>query len=998
MAIRRLLRTVSGGHGPGLSDAELLERFVRQRDEAAVETLLWRHGPMVLSTCRRLLGHLADAEDCFQATFLVLCRKAATISKRQAVSSWLYKVAYRICLRAQAARSRQPTRATNGTEPVAPAPLSTLEQEELRAILDEELNRLSEKYRAPLILHYLESKTVEQTAQELGWRHGTVCVRLARGKELLRHRLTQRGVTLSAGLVAGALAQEALAGALPPALPHVTVQAAVSGAASHQAAALAQGFLRTELARRLKWALALLLLVGTAAAGAGIALRAPEAEPPATTEMATGPAEIENLSIILDPNGDPLPAGAVLRLGTVRFRHGAGLLAAAYSPDGKTLASAGDGGLIRLWDAATGKPMRTLRQPGLTAILTLAFSPDGRTLASGGFVAGERWKLRGEPPTPIALWDVAAGRIVHTLTAPGTVYAAAFSPDGRTFAAGGEFRSVMLWNAASGAKEREFNAAWTDRLPWKIDSPCVRALAFSPDGQTLVVGGKSPIVRRLDVASGTQRLPLAGWLYDVIALAYSADGKKLACAQSGRIDLWDAATGEVLATPGGFGLGEPGRVVNSELLAVALSLDGTRLAAACADGAVLLFDTASGERWELKKRHTSSGGLCWSLCFSPDGKRLASANTYGEIMLWDAATAERVSVTGAREMGACYAAVSPDGQMLATATRTKGISLWDANTARYLCTIRTDTDCAWTAFSPDGTRLTAQGSRIYDRVKGMPLCHPDRFDRYSKRIIFSPDGKYLVAPKVSGFCAYVNGPAKIGDYGREESDKPLWGAAVDTDSAETVVFSPDSRHVAYATGNLVNVMGRPVPPSERPRVMIKETATGRQVRELPCSAVCRRIVFAPDGQTFAAACDDGIQLWDAVDWQPLRRLVERAADRPPVQALNPMLRPPRYEALPKALRDALGESVSEVESRHYRSGAARVLAISPDGRTLAADSAGNRITLWDMATGRPRRALRGHEGRILSLAFTPDGRRLVSGSDDTTALIWDLALVGLVDK
>jgi RNA polymerase sigma factor (sigma-70 family) len=993
MAIRRLLRTVSGGHGPGLSDAELLERFVRQRDEAAVETLLWRHGPMVLCTCRRLLGNLADAEDCFQATFLVLCRKAATISKRQSVGSWLYKVAYRICLRAQAARSRQPTCAANGMEPAAPAPFSDLEQQELRAVLDEELNRLPEKYRAPLVLHYLQGKTVEQAAQDLGWHQGTVCVRLARGKEVLRHRLTRRGVTLSSGLVAGALAQEAVAGALPPALPRITIQAAVSGAGSPQAAALAQEFLRTELARRLKWALALLLLVGTAAATAGIALHAPEAEPPNPPETAMGPADSENWPIILDPNGDPLPAGAVLRLGTVRFRHGAGLLAAAYSPDGKTLASAGDGGLIRLWDAATGKPIRTLRQPGLNAILTLAFSPDGRMLASGGFVAGARWR-GGEPPSPVALWDTSSGRIVRTFTAPGTVYTAAFSPDGRTFAAGGEFDSVMLWNAATGAKEREFNAAWTDRLSpgWKIECPTIRAVAFSPNRQTLVAGGKSPIIRRWDLASGAQLPPMTGEFHAVIALAFSADGKKLFSGEPGRAWWWDTATGEKLTSPGSMGLRSPNDS-NNEVVGMALSPDGATLAVGYTNGSVLFFDATTGRQRAEMKDVQAFDGKCWSLCFSPDSKRLASAATHGEIVLWDTATAERIRVTepDTPEFGACYAAVSPDGTMLATAARGKYISLWDARTARRLGTIGTDANCGWTAFSADGTRLMAQGWHIWDRDTKQAVYPRKRFDQHSKRLVLSPDGRYVAAPGISSFSVYLTNSAKVSNNGQAEFEQRLWGVGADTDTAETVIFSPDSRYVAYATGTLVNFVGRPVPDNERPRVVIKETATGRDVRELPCSAVCRRIAFAPDGQIVAAACDDGIYLWDAVDWQPLRCLEERTADRPHVQTLHPMLRPGYYATLPTALRTVLGETTLGVETRHYRSGAARVLAISPDSRTLAADSAGNRITLWDMATGRSRRTLRGHEGRILSLAFTPDGQRLVSGSDDTTALIWDIS-------
>jgi len=139
-----------------VSDAELLERFVRFRDEVAIETLLWRHGPMVLTTCRRLLDHHADSEDCFQATFLVLCRRAGRITKRRSVGSWLYKVAYRICLRLRAARLRQPVCSPEVPERAAAETVPDIERRELRSLLDAELNRLPERYRAPLVLHYLE--------------------------------------------------------------------------------------------------------------------------------------------------------------------------------------------------------------------------------------------------------------------------------------------------------------------------------------------------------------------------------------------------------------------------------------------------------------------------------------------------------------------------------------------------------------------------------------------------------------------------------------------------------------------------------------------------------------------------------------------------------------------------------------------------------------------------------------------------------------------------
>src|SRR5260370_27093150 len=169
MAILHLLERCAGERHPQLPDDELLDRFVRLRDEAAFATLLGRHGPMVLNTCRRLLGYVPDAEDAFQATFLVFCRKAGAITRGHSLGSWLYRVAFRVCLQARAAQNRWPGRLDPLWEPAAPQPASALEEREERSVLDEELSRLPEKYRAPLVLHYLQGKTVEQAALELSW-------------------------------------------------------------------------------------------------------------------------------------------------------------------------------------------------------------------------------------------------------------------------------------------------------------------------------------------------------------------------------------------------------------------------------------------------------------------------------------------------------------------------------------------------------------------------------------------------------------------------------------------------------------------------------------------------------------------------------------------------------------------------------------------------------------------------------------------------------------
>src|SRR5262249_10908174 len=320
-AIRRLLGRVSSSPAQGTSDADLLERFVRHRDEAAIEALLWRHGPMVLSVCRRTTRNEADSEDCFQAVFLVFCRRASTIAKRKSIASWLYKVAYRISLRACAARARQPAQSAILPELPAGKTVTEIEECELRQILDEELNHLPERYRAPLVLRYLEGKTVEQTTQELGWRPGTVSSRLARGKELLRVRLGRHGLILTIAAVTSGLLPAATTAAPFHSLVLKTVQGVFTGKSAQFVTTLAQEVARSQVLRRLKWAFALLVAVGTAAAGTGVILTRDQPEFPDRVERLSRGLDGE-VQEPVDLRSDPLPRGAIRRLGSARFRHG----------------------------------------------------------------------------------------------------------------------------------------------------------------------------------------------------------------------------------------------------------------------------------------------------------------------------------------------------------------------------------------------------------------------------------------------------------------------------------------------------------------------------------------------------------------------------------------------------------------------------------------------------------------------------------------------------
>src|SRR5262245_9672227 len=184
-----------------VSDTQLLERYCGRQEEAALAGLVQRYGGLVLGGCRRVLGHAEDTEDAFQATFLVLAQKAGSIRKRDSVGSWLYGVAYRIATDARHKAQRRRTHERQAQPMASSAALAEAIWPELQPVLDEELHRLPEKYRIPLVLCYLQGKSNRQAAEVLGWPTGSISRRLARGRELLRKNLARRGIILPAAVL-----------------------------------------------------------------------------------------------------------------------------------------------------------------------------------------------------------------------------------------------------------------------------------------------------------------------------------------------------------------------------------------------------------------------------------------------------------------------------------------------------------------------------------------------------------------------------------------------------------------------------------------------------------------------------------------------------------------------------------------------------------------------------------------------------------------------------
>lgn len=265
------------GTALGLSDAELLDRFITRRDELALEGLVLRHGPMVWGVCRRVLRDHHDAEDAFQATFLALTRRASSIVPREKVGNWLYGVAYQTAMKARSTRAKRHMREAQVPDPPEPEAKSLTTQEDLAELLDHELSQLPDKYRTPIVLCELEGNTHGEAAERLGWPVGTVSGRLSRARAMLGKRLAKRAVVVSSSVLATFLSQSkaTAAASMPPGLLTSTCKATclfvvgkglAEGAVSSEANALVEEVVKSMAFSKLKFtAVTLLALVLTGA-------------------------------------------------------------------------------------------------------------------------------------------------------------------------------------------------------------------------------------------------------------------------------------------------------------------------------------------------------------------------------------------------------------------------------------------------------------------------------------------------------------------------------------------------------------------------------------------------------------------------------------------------------------------------------------------------------------------------------------------------------------
>jgi RNA polymerase sigma factor (sigma-70 family) len=709
---RRLLAS------PGtVPDADLLERYTRDRDPAAFELLVRRYGAMVWGVCHRLLApDRHSAEDACQAVFLALTVHADRVRDQQSLGAWLHRVAVRACLdlRATCGRGDRTAAPLLDTPDREPGPHQLASDRELAGLIDAAVNHLPDRLRVAFVLCELEGRSNAEAAALLGCPVGTIESRLTRARQRLRQWLSARGVTPAAVLPV----------ALPRELPaELMREVAGIGQGSSSPAAWMR-----ELANRAvppsaakPWTLTVTgLVLAVSLVGVGLATH-PGKEGVGRPTLAA-PPQGENRPRA-EGDGQPLPAGALARLGSPNLRHAERVTDVCFSADGRLLASCGWDKAVRVWDGRTGRQRFAVRRPegGFDRV---AFVGGTREILAGGYDGQKKYDL----------WRIdAKGKVTGrwTLDANRDPYAVLrFQPDGARLAVGtADTKQLLVYDTTTG------------RLDWKADlaGQTPRGLDFAPGGATVAVATQEGTVTSFDRAGKTVGV-LKADKARFNSLALAPDGAVVACDQSRkRLFAW--------AGPSGKLLWQSDRPSFNRVLA--FSPDGKALVCSDLDYHACTVDPADGLPCGLdgKKGATFQEAVfAVGVAFRPDGRAVALGASAGTIRLYDRATGEPATPTADPPREVNQLKFTPDGRTLHGWA--SGWFAWDPATGRQR-RVTTEGGNYGKPLSPDG-RLTvgveAGGKRLEVRraADGKVLHSHPTSEAFGVPLAFTPDSRSLL--------------------------------------------------------------------------------------------------------------------------------------------------------------------------------------------------------------------------------------------------------------